>query len=87
MNAATLVKLLMTAVLPALRNALDNPAVREVLLNLVTRLLGQVQAQVHPRFAAMSAPPALDADEIPELPHHEWTPEAVAAWAEAKADR
>lgn len=84
MNAATILQLLMSAVLPALRNALDNPAVREVLLNLVTRLLGQAQAQVHPRYVGM-VPPATAPDEIPDLPHQEWTPEAVTEWAESKA--
>lgn len=85
MNAATILQLLMSAVLPALRNALDNPAVREVLLGLVTRLLGQAQAQVHPRYVGM-VPPATAPGEIPDLPHQDWTPEAVTEWAEAKVE-
>lgn len=86
MNAAVILQLLMSAVLPALRNALDNPAVREVLLGLVTRLLGQAQAQVHPRYAGIAAPPPAEG-EVPDLPHHDWTPESVTEWAESKVDQ
>jgi hypothetical protein len=90
-DAASGFKLILNALLPALIQSFNTPVVRDMILAMITRLLGQLQTQTAAnaagRFgAAMPYVPETQAEaHILAMPEEQWNPETIIRVVEEHA--